>query len=72
MAQIGKVDDEEKPIFAGLLPDQKINKITLEETLNLFKLPCYLGDFEDKKVSPMRVDLDLILNMMISLFHLRD
>lgn len=50
MAQIGKVDDEEKPIFAGLLPDQKINKITLEETLNLFKLPCYLGDFEDKKV----------------------
>ena len=50
MAQIGKVDDEEKPIFAGLLPDQKINKITLEETLNLFKLPCYLGDFEDMKV----------------------
>ena len=50
MAQIGKVDDEEKPIFAGLLPDQKINKITLEETLNLFKLPCYLGDFEDLKV----------------------
>ena len=50
MAQIGKIDDEEKPIFAGLLPDQKINKITLEETLNLFKLPCYLGDFEDKKV----------------------
>jgi DNA topoisomerase-1 len=50
MAQIGKVDDEEKPIFAGLLPDQKINKITLEETLNLFKLPCYLGDYEDLKV----------------------
>ena len=50
MAQIGKVEDEEKPIFAGLLPDQKINKITLEETLNLFKLPCYLGDFEDMKV----------------------
>ena len=50
MAQIGKVDDEEKPIFAGLLPDQKINKITLEETLNLFKLPCYLGDFEGMKV----------------------
>ena len=50
MAQIGKVEDEEKPRFAGLIPDQKINKITLEETLNLFKLPCYLGDFEDMKV----------------------
>ena len=28
MAQIGTVDEEEKPIFAGLLPDQKINQIT--------------------------------------------
>jgi DNA topoisomerase-1 len=50
MAQIGTVDEEEKPIFAGLLPDQKISKITLEETLNLFKLPCYLGDFENEKI----------------------
>ncbi|MDB9787656.1 type I DNA topoisomerase [Flavobacteriaceae bacterium] len=50
MAQIGTVDEEEKPIFAGLLPDQKISKITFEETLQLFKLPCYLGDFEDQSV----------------------
>ena len=50
MAQIGTVDEEEKPIFAGLLPDQKISKITLEETLDLFKLPCYLGDFENEKI----------------------
>ncbi|MBL6649212.1 MAG: type I DNA topoisomerase [Flavobacteriaceae bacterium] len=50
MAQIGMADDVEKPIFAGLLPDQKINTITLEEALNLFKLPCYLGDFENLKV----------------------
>jgi DNA topoisomerase-1 len=50
MAQIGAVDEEEKPIFAGLLPDQKINQITLEQTLELFKLPCYLGDYENLKV----------------------
>ena len=50
MAQIGTVDEEEKPIFAGLLPDQKISKITFEETMQLFKLPCYLGDFEDLSV----------------------
>ena len=50
MAQIGTVEEEEKPIFAGLLPDQKISKITLEETLDLFKLPCYLGDFEKEKI----------------------
>ena len=50
MAQIGTVDEEEKPIFAGLLPDQKINQINLEQTLELFKLPCYLGDYENSKV----------------------
>ena len=50
MAQIGTVDEEEKPIFAGLLPDQKISKITFEETMQLFKLPCYLGDFEQLSV----------------------
>ena len=50
MAQIGSVDEDEKPIFAGLLPDQKINQITLQETLELFKLPCYLGDFENSSV----------------------
>ena len=50
MVQIGKVDDEEKPIYAGLLPHQKISKISLEESLELFKLPCYVGDFENEKV----------------------
>ena len=50
MVQIGKIDDEEKPIYAGLLPYQKISKISLEESLELFKLPCYLGDFEKEKV----------------------
>jgi DNA topoisomerase-1 len=42
-AQIGTVDDEEKPKFAGLRPNQRLDTITLEETLELFKLPRDLG-----------------------------
>jgi len=42
-AQIGTKDDEEKPKFAGLRPGQKLNSITLEEALELFKLPRELG-----------------------------
>ena len=50
MVQIGSQDDNEKPLYAGLLPNQKIGKITLEESLELFKLPFYVGDFENEKV----------------------
>ena len=50
IAQIGKVDEEEKPIFASLLPDQQISKISFDEALKLFDLPIYLGDFEDHKI----------------------
>ncbi len=50
IAQIGKVDEEEKPIFASLLPDQQISKISFEEALKLFDLPIYLGDFENQKI----------------------
>ena len=35
LAQIGKNDDEEKPLFASLLPNQLISKITFEEALKL-------------------------------------
>jgi len=42
--QIGTKDDEEKPRFAGLRPGQKMNEITLEEALELFKLPRKLGE----------------------------
>ena len=42
--QIGTKDDEEKPKFAGLRPGQKMNEITLEEGLELFKLPRTLGE----------------------------
>ncbi len=46
-AQIGTKDDEEKPKFAGLRPGQKMTEITLEEALELFKLPRKLGKTED-------------------------
>lgn len=42
-AQIGTVDDEEKPRFAGLNPGHRLETITLEEALELFKLPRELG-----------------------------
>ena len=42
--QIGTRDDEEKPLFAGLRPGQKMDSITLEEALELFKLPRQLGE----------------------------
>jgi DNA topoisomerase-1 len=41
--QIGTREDEDKPSFAGLRPGQKMDTITLEEALELFKLPRELG-----------------------------
>ena len=43
-AQIGTRDDEEKPTFAGLRHGQSLETITLEEALELFKLPRELGE----------------------------
>ena len=43
-AQIGTSADEEKPVFAGLRPDQRMDTVTLEDVLPLFKLPRVLGD----------------------------
>lgn len=55
MAQIGESpkegdEDAEKPRFAGLRKGQSLEDITLEEALDLFKLPRDLGLYEDKKV----------------------
>jgi DNA topoisomerase-1 len=41
--QMGTKDDEEKPRFAGLRPGQKMDKITLADAMELFKLPRTLG-----------------------------
>ena len=45
--QIGTKDDEDKPRFAGLRPDQKMDTITREEALALFQLPRALGETQD-------------------------
>ena len=50
MVQIGEQDDEEKPRFASLSKGQNIDSITLEEALDLFKMPRILGELEDKPV----------------------
>ena len=50
MAQIGEARDEKKPRFASLLSSQSITTITLEETLELFKLPRTVGEFEGEEV----------------------
>lgn len=51
--QIGskeEVGEEGKPKFAGLRYDQSIETITLEEALELFKLPMEVGEYKDKKM----------------------
>jgi DNA topoisomerase-1 len=51
VAQIGTADEEEKPAFASLRKDQSIENITIEEALELFKLPRTIGEFEDKEMT---------------------
>lgn len=51
MAQIGETDSEEKPKFASLRTGQSIENITLEEALELFKLPRTLGEYNEQPVS---------------------
>src|SRR5690606_23333831 len=51
MVQIGSADEEETPRFASLQKGQSIETITLEEALDLFKLPSVLGEYEGKEVS---------------------
>ena len=51
VAQIGTADDAEKPRFAQLKKDMSIETITLEEALELFKLPRTLGEYEGKTVN---------------------
>ena len=51
VAQIGTADDEEKPRFAQMKKGQSMETITLEEALELFKLPRTLGEYEGKTVS---------------------
>jgi DNA topoisomerase-1 len=45
--QIGTKDDVDKPLFAGLRPGQKMDDITFDEAMDLFKLPRQLGTTVD-------------------------
>ena len=51
IAQIGVVDDEEKPVYASLQPNQNLEKISLDEALMLFKLPRRVGDFNGNEIT---------------------
>jgi DNA topoisomerase-1 len=52
LAQLGFITEEgEKPQFASLRSGQHIETITIEEALELFKLPRILGEFEGKTVT---------------------
>ncbi len=51
VVQIGTADDEEKPRFAQLPADKSMESITLDEALELFKLPRTVGEFEGKTVT---------------------
>jgi DNA topoisomerase-1 len=50
--QMGTKDDEEKPKWAALTPEQKknIDSITLDDAIRLFKLPEKIGEFEHEDI----------------------
>jgi DNA topoisomerase-1 len=50
VVQIGTADDSEKPRFSQLPSDCSMETITLEEALELFKLPRTIGQFEGTNV----------------------
>ena len=50
MVQIGTAEDEEKPRFAQMPKEQSIESITLEEALELFKLPRNLGSYKGSDI----------------------
>jgi DNA topoisomerase-1 len=51
VVQIGTAEDKEKPLFAQLPTSQSMSAITLDEALELFKLPRTVGDYEGQPVT---------------------
>lgn len=51
MVQIGDAEDEVKPRFASLKPNQSIETITFEEAMQLFELPKVIGEHEGQELS---------------------
>ena len=50
MVQIGVADEEDKPKFASLQAGQKIDNMSLEEALELFKFPKVMGTYEGEEL----------------------
>lgn len=51
VVQIGSAEDEEKPRFAQMKKGMSMESITLEEAMELFKLPRKVGEYEEKTVT---------------------
>ena len=51
VVQVGSAEDEEKPRFAQLPKEKSMENITLDEALELFKLPRNIGEFEGKTIT---------------------
>jgi DNA topoisomerase-1 len=51
VVQIGTADDEDKPLFASLRSNQRMETLTIEDALDLFKLPRKPGTYEDKDIT---------------------
>ena len=51
VVQIGSAEDKDKPLFAQLPADKSIETITLDEAIELFKLPRQVGEFEGAPVT---------------------
>jgi DNA topoisomerase-1 len=51
MAQIGNPDDEEKPIYASLGPNQQLESITFEQAVQLFEMPKTIGSYQEEEVT---------------------
>ena len=51
VVQIGSADDKEKPQFAQLPKEQSMESITLDEAMELFKLPREIGEYENRPVT---------------------
>ena len=51
IVQIGTAEDQDKPRFAQLPKEQSMETITLNEALELFKLPREIGEYEGKPVT---------------------
>jgi DNA topoisomerase-1 len=51
VVQIGTAEDSEKPQFAQIPKDKSMSSITIEEAIELFKLPRNLGEYDGSLVT---------------------